>query len=50
LLGDIPTGFHFVTTVPERPPVNGDGRMWIQCSRKTCRQWNVFERVADGEP
>lgn len=49
LLGDIPAGYRFVKVEAERPPVNGDGRVWVQCSRKTCRAWNVFERADDGE-
>jgi hypothetical protein len=44
LLGDIPAGYRFVETAPTRPPANGDGRMWVQCSRAACKAWNVFEK------
>jgi hypothetical protein len=40
-LGDIPAGSVFVGTA-QRMPDQPDGRVWMRCSRKECRTWNVF--------
>lgn len=47
VLGDIPAPAQFVGTSARRP-TTPDGRIRLQCSRRDCRTWNVFEPVSRG--
>lgn len=45
-LGHVPGPIRFVGTATKRSDVL-DGRIRLQCSRRDCRTWNVFELVAE---
>jgi hypothetical protein len=44
LLGHAPTATRFVD-VAAQAPSEPDGRIWVRCSRSSCRTWNIFEAV-----
>jgi hypothetical protein len=46
LLADLPRPVRFVK-IAVRAPEPPDGRIWLKCSRRDCRTWNVFEE-SDG--
>ena len=42
VLGDVIGPLTYVGLSARRPDTP-DGRVWLQCPRKDCRTWNVFE-------
>jgi hypothetical protein len=48
ILGDLPGPLRFVG-LSARAPTEQDGMVWVRCTRKDCRTWNVFAPVTIGE-
>jgi hypothetical protein len=47
LLGLVPQGWAFVATSAAPPADNGhDDRIWLKCSKRSCKTWNIFARVS----
>lgn len=46
VLGHVPAPIRFVGTATKRSSVI-DGRIRLQCARRDCRTWNVFEAVTE---
>lgn len=44
ILGDVPGPVRFVGTSPRRSHAV-DGRIRLQCGRRDCRTWNIFEAI-----
>jgi hypothetical protein len=44
VLGDIRGPVRFVQ-LAARAPEEPDGRIWLKCTRRDCKTWNVFEHV-----
>jgi hypothetical protein len=46
LLGLVPQGWTFVGTSAAPPSDNAhDTRIWLKCSKRNCKTWNIFARV-----
>jgi hypothetical protein len=45
-IGDVPSGYVFIATAAKRPAAH-NGRIRLQCSRRDCRTWNIFDRSHD---
>lgn len=50
LLGIVPPGWHFLETRRAGPSrhravLDDDGRLWLKCSRRTCKTWNLFTQA-----
>lgn len=45
VLGDVPGPVRFVGTSARRSHAV-DGRIRLQCGRRDCRTWNIFEAIA----
>jgi hypothetical protein len=48
ILGDVQGPVRFVALVDPnggqgRAPDEPDGRVWLKCSNRNCRAWNVFD-------